>query len=114
MPWGGASGAPAHIHAGDLLAVDRVLDEVIVNPDSSTSTVAAFSRRLAEQHVLDAKHAERKHLPAITRNGFRAEVTANFGTPGEAEPAVEAGADGIGLFRAEYLFYGSRQTALRG
>ena len=94
--------------------MDRVLGEVIVNPDSSTSTVAAFRRRLAEQHVLDAKHAERKHLPAITRDGFRVEVTANFGTPGEVEPAFEAGADGIGLFRAEYLFYGSRQTALRG
>jgi len=79
---------------------------VIVNPDSSTSTVAAFSRRLAEQHVLDAKHAERKHLPAITRDGFRVEVTANFGTPGEVEPAFEAGADGIGLIRAEYLFMG--------
>jgi phosphoenolpyruvate-protein phosphotransferase len=100
----GAMGAVSRICAGDLLAVDGVLGEVIINPDKAT--LAAFDRRLKEQHARQAQWGERKHLPAVTRDGFRVQVAANIGAPNEVERALDAGADGIGLFRTEYLFMG--------
>jgi phosphotransferase system enzyme I (PtsI) len=100
----GASGAVARICAGDLLAVDGVIGEVIINPDEST--LATFQRRLEEQHALNAKRGERKHLPAVTRDGFCVEVSANIGAPNEVGTALDAGAEGIGLFRTECLFMG--------
>jgi len=47
---------------------------------------------------------------AITLDGHRVEVAANIGAPAEAELAVAAGAEGVGLLRSEFLFLG-RQTA---
>ena len=44
--------------------------------------------------------------PAVTRDGVTVEVAANVGGPAEVPAAVEAGADGIGLFRTEFLFMG--------
>ena len=42
--------------------------------------------------------------PAVTADGETIEVSANVGTPEEVAPAVAAGADGVGLFRTEFLF----------
>ncbi len=44
--------------------------------------------------------------PAVTVDGATIEVAANIGTPAEAAGAVAAGADGVGLFRTEFLFMG--------
>ena len=100
----GAGGVLARIREGDLVAVDGASGEVIVNPDECT--LAAFNRRQEEQQSFEVRFAERKHLPAVTRDGVRVEVAANIGTPEEVEAALEAGAEGIGVFRTEYLFTG--------
>ena len=93
--------------------MDRVLGEVIVNPDGSTSTVALSAGDWRNRNVLDAKDAERKRLPAITRDGFRVEVTtsarlARWNLRSRPVPtALVCSASSI-------CFMGSRQTALRG
>lgn len=48
-------------------------------------------------------------FPAITKDGTRIEVMANAGTLPEALSALDCGADGIGLLRSEFLFYGERK-----
>jgi phosphocarrier protein FPr len=49
---------------------------------------------------------ERAGEPAVTRDGRHVEVAANAGAPGDVERAVAEGADGVGLFRTEFLFLG--------
>lgn len=51
----------------------------------------------------DSEHQARFE-PAITEDGHRMEVVANIAGPAEAEQAVNAGAEGVGLLRTEFLF----------
>ena len=104
-------GIPAVVGVGDTLeealsaetvAVDGTQGSVITDPDRET--VAEFekmSEELAEERVaLD----EYRHVEARTTDGRRIEVAANLGSASEAEDALEWGAEGVGLFRTEFLF----------
>src|ERR671916_787824 len=72
--------------------------------DPEPDTVVECERKQGaiaeEQAVLD----EFKHVEARTRDGQRIEVAANIGSAEEAESALEWGAEGVGLFRTEFLF----------
>jgi phosphotransferase system enzyme I (PtsI) len=100
----GATGATAAIATGARLIVDALHGEVIVEPaeaDSKRATTRArryktFTRRLRE----------RPAGPAATRCGTRVELAANLELAREVEEAVLAGADGVGLFRTEFLYLG--------
>ncbi len=84
------------------VAVDGGEGRVIADPDPET--VAVFenmrSRREEERAALD----EYRHIEARTRDGRRIEVAANLGSASEAEEALGWGAEGVGLFRTEFLF----------
>ena len=84
------------------VAVDGGEGYAIVDPDAET--VAEFERMsgaLAEERAaLD----EYRHVEARTSEGRRIEVAANLGSASEAEDALEWGAEGVGLFRTEFLF----------
>lgn len=62
-----------------------------------------LERRRNDEH-------ETRYQPAIFADGYRVEVTANIGKASEAMAAVEAGAEGVGLLRTEFLFL-ERETA---
>jgi phosphotransferase system enzyme I (PtsI) len=81
------------VEGGASVAVDGVEDTVVIDPDPETRTAAAS----------DDDH-ERREAPATTTDGTSIEVAANVGTVADLEPAVESGADGIGLLRTEFLF----------
>jgi len=98
----GAAGALSAVCEGDLLVVDGASGEVIVRPDEAI--VAACRRRLAEQRVPPARLEVLRDLPAVTPDGFRIELAANIATPAEVDAALAAGAEGVGVFRTEYLF----------
>jgi phosphotransferase system enzyme I (PtsI) len=73
-------------------------------PDPDPDTVAEFEAKggtLAEER---AALEEYRHLEARTRDGRRIEVSANLGSASEAEDALDWGAEGVGLFRTEFLF----------
>ena len=104
-------GIPAVVGVGDALegaleaetvAVDGTEGAVITDPDRET--VAQFekmSEALAEERTaLD----EYRYIEAHTTQGRRIEVAANLGSASEAEDALEWGAEGVGLFRTEFLF----------
>jgi phosphotransferase system enzyme I (PtsI) len=104
-------GIPAVVGVGDALsgaldaetvAVDGTEGSAITDPDRET--LARFeetSRALAEQRAaLD----EYRHVEARTADGRRIEVAANLGSASEAEGALGWGAEGVGLFRTEFLF----------
>ena len=87
------------IDDGTDLVVDGKDGVVIADPTESTRTRAKESTQTA---VIDEA--------VTTGDGTEIEVAANLGTPAEAAPAAEQGADGVGLFRTEFLFQ-DRQSA---
>jgi phosphoenolpyruvate-protein phosphotransferase len=86
----------------EVVALDGTEGYAIADPDEST--ISAFEtkqERLAEEA---AELEEYIHVEASTRDGRRIEVAANIGSASEAEGALEWGAEGVGLFRTEFLF----------
>lgn len=63
----------------------------------------AQAQRRAYLEQLAGDHATR-HEPAITRDGLRVEVVANIGNDEDARRAIDNGAEGVGLFRTEFLY----------
>lgn len=90
------------VRDGDVLIVDGESGAVLVNP--SEQVLHEYRERqdmyAAERAVL----AQLKDTPAITLDGVRVGMQANIEWPDEAATALAAGAEGIGLFRSEFLF----------
>ena len=95
---------------GSLLAVDGSTGEVAIDPDADTlQQFGQRSRRRAEyEHSLD----EYRRLPGVTADGVQIRLEANIESPDDTGRAREQGAEGIGLFRSEFLLAGGGQAAL--
>lgn len=90
------------LESGDTLAFDGETGEVFIDP---TPEVIERLRELQEQQRKSREGAEvRAHEPAVTQDGVRIEVAANIGAEEDAARAVGLGAEGVGLFRTEFLF----------
>lgn len=86
------------IAEGDTVIVDAAAGTVVVAPDDEQ--LAAARERLREQEQLDAEPA----APGELADGTAVQILANVGKPGDAERAAAAGAEGVGLFRTEFMF----------
>jgi phosphotransferase system enzyme I (PtsI) len=84
------------------MAVDGGEGYAIADPDPDT--IAAFEARAEEMAAASVVLDEYRHVEARTRDGRRIEVSANLGSASEAEDALDWGAEGVGLFRTEFLF----------
>ncbi|WP_027093916.1 phosphoenolpyruvate--protein phosphotransferase [Cohnella thermotolerans] len=98
---GAGSGIDA-IHSGDTLAVDGGTGDVVVHPDAGT--MREYGDKMARQEEAKRRQEAFANREAVTVDGFRAEIGANIGTPQEAEGLIGIGAEGIGLYRTEFLF----------
>ena len=87
---------------GDLVVIDADFDAVIVNP--SDEELAEFGKRVRDESEHRVQLRKLKGKIARTRDGIAIELQANIELPEDARDALEAGADGIGLFRSEFLF----------
>lgn len=97
-----AGPAVLHIPAGTPLVLDAEDGRLLVAPPAATlAGVAARIGQRAREHDQDAAAAAQ---PARTRDGTRVHVYCNLGAAAEAAPAVQAGAEGCGLLRTEFLF----------
>jgi len=87
---------------GDFIILDAVNNQVWVNPSEEETT----ELREIQTAWLDEKHemAKLKDLPAITLDGHHVEVCANIGTVRDVAGAERNGAEGVGLYRTEFLF----------
>ena len=79
-------------------------------PNPAPALRADYERRAAAARAAEATARGASSGTAITRDGRRVEVFANIGSSADARAAVEAGAEGVGLFRTEFLFL-DRRTA---
>ncbi|EDK7515421.1 phosphoenolpyruvate--protein phosphotransferase [Salmonella enterica subsp. enterica serovar Typhimurium] len=98
----GTGSVTAQVKNGDYLILDAVNNQVYVNP---TNDVIEQLRAVQEQVATEkAALAKLKDLPAITLDGHQVEVCANIGTVRDVEGAERNGAEGVGLYRTEFLF----------
>ncbi len=89
---------------GDMVVVDGAHGTVLVNP--SRQALEQY-RRLQQIHQDErAELSLLKDVPAETLDGIQISLEANIELPDEAELALANGANGIGLFRSEFLFIG--------
>jgi phosphoenolpyruvate-protein phosphotransferase (PTS system enzyme I) len=98
----GAKGILAEAVDGDWLVVDGASGELLVRPDADT--LESYRRRMEAERLERERRASLRDLPAVTADGFRIALFANIAGPSEAGQALAAGAEGIGVFRTEYLF----------
>lgn len=105
----GLSDATREIADGAFVIVDGAAGRVIVDPDEAT--IDHF-RTLTLRIRADATEllAERD-LPAVTTDGRRVELKANIEIPEEADHVLAHGAEGIGLYRSEFLFLSAGYAA---
>jgi multiphosphoryl transfer protein len=88
--------------AGLILDGDRSI--LIVEPDQAQR--AEYEQRAADQNAARERRKQLRDTPGQTADGHRVALWANIGRPDETQPALEHGAEGIGLFRTEFLFLG--------
>lgn len=98
----GVSALRHHCHNGDTVIVDGMAGEVLVNP--SSATIQKY-RRLQQKHKREREQLKSlRRLPAITSDGAEVMLMANLELPREIDKALEAGSQGIGLLRTEFMF----------
>lgn len=98
------------IQPGTLLAVDGSTGEVLVDP--SVDLLADVERRSRTRQAFDRALLENDGLPAVTEDGTQIRLEANVELPDEAGRARELGAEGIGLYRSEFLLGGTGAAGL--
>lgn len=98
----GASGVVGYVRAGDRIIVDGRNGRVYVNPDAETQEgLARAARSWEDQRRQQERLAA---LPAITRDGYRIELSANIEVLEELDAVKRHGCDGVGLYRTEFLY----------
>ncbi len=98
----GTSDVTKQVKNGDYLILDAVNNKIYVNP-----THEVIEELKADQHQYISEKdelAKLKDLPAITLDGHQVEVCANIGTVRDIAGAERNGAEGVGLYRTEFLF----------
>ncbi len=93
------------VSGGELVIVDGDNGQVILRPDEET--IARFRHELEEHHALAKRLTKLRDLPSETTDGHLIDLFANIEFPSEVEACQSRGADGIGLYRTEFLYLGT-------
>ena len=99
----GVEGIARDVTTGDRLILDGSTGTIIVDPD--IATLKRYQAMERNFQVMEKKlSSELRDLPAVTRDGTRIELLANIESPDDIPGALEHGAEGVGLYRTEFLF----------
>ncbi|MCC5828385.1 MAG: phosphoenolpyruvate--protein phosphotransferase [Phycisphaeraceae bacterium] len=93
------------VNPGDTVIIDGNRGLVIVHPDAAQ--LLEYRSELARQAETKITLAEVARQPAITTDGVEISLMANIEFPHEVKHAVEQGAEGIGLYRSEFIYLSS-------
>ena len=98
----------ADVSGGETVLLDGTTGEFCLEPDDETLSRfnASRERHQSTLHRLESMN----ELAAETTDGVRIKVLGNIEFPQEAEQCQHRGADGIGLYRTEFLYLGRRNT----
>ncbi|MFN8487443.1 MAG: phosphoenolpyruvate--protein phosphotransferase [Caldilineaceae bacterium] len=112
-----AFGIPALIGVGD--AINRFYDDQLIAFDGATGQIweqptsaelAALREQARQRQAAHALARQSSQLAALTQDNQRIKVAANISSLNDIEQALELGAEGVGLFRTEFLFMGREQA----
>ncbi|OXL83453.1 phosphoenolpyruvate--protein phosphotransferase [Paenibacillus sp. SSG-1] len=92
------------IRTGDMIILDATAGQVIVNP--SEEQLREYSARKAEYEEYKTRMRSYVDRPSVTADGVQVELASNIGGIDDLEKVLANGADGIGLFRTEFLYMG--------
>ncbi|MFN2304586.1 MAG: phosphoenolpyruvate--protein phosphotransferase, partial [Anaerolineales bacterium] len=87
---------------GTMVIVDGDTGEVIVNPDEAL--LETYSEKEAQAKAEQKAAREAAQAPCVTADGARVEIVANIGGIADAPLGIRNGAEGVGLFRTEFLY----------
>ncbi len=93
------------VSGGDRVIIDGDKGLVILQPDEET--LARYRHEAEELRTMAAKLEPLRDLPAETLDGVRVQLLGNIEFPYEVDHCVDRGADGVGLYRTEFLYLGA-------
>lgn len=92
---------------GDIIIVDGLSGNVFLNP--SEEVVAEYRAKAEAFAAQQAEWEKLKDSKTYTKDGHQVELAANIGTPKDLEGVVNNGAEGVGLYRTEFLYMDSHE-----
>ncbi len=95
------------ISDGDRVIMDGERGVIVINP--TAEDIASYDDKIKKQKELAAHYAALKNLPAVTTDGVKVDLMANIGTHMDVDNALNYGAEGVGLFRSEFVFMGRQE-----
>ncbi len=98
------------VRNGETVIIDGKDAEILVSPDRNT--IEEYKQKIRDEYQRKLSLRSFLNKPAVTKDGTRFKLFANIGTPEEAEIALAEGADGIGLFRTEFLYMAQSGASL--
>ena len=101
----GAEDVTSTIKNGDMVIVDGLHGDIIVDP--SQAQIDEYQAKADSFEKERAEWAQLVDAPSVSKDDQHFEIAANIGTPDDVADALKQGADGVGLFRSEFLYMSS-------
>lgn len=98
----GLSDVTKQVKDGDMIIFDGDVGEVYINPDQKLIEEYEEKKRLFEEEKKALE--ELKGKESVTLDGKRVELAGNIGTPNDVEGLIKNDAEGVGLYRTEFLY----------
>ena len=98
----GAEGVLKNVSEGDTVALDAIDHDIYINPSEDTLKTMRDKDARYQEYLEDLKRF--KDQPTKTKDGQAVPLHANVGSPKETDAIKRSGAEGVGLFRTEFLF----------
>ena len=95
------------VSGGDMVIVDGTRGLLILNPDDET--LERYEQTRTSFQSFENQLGDLRELPASTRDGTRILLLGNIEFPTESSHCLEHGADGVGLYRTEFLYLGRKE-----
>lgn len=100
----GAGTATTTIQDGDQLIVDGLAGQVLVNP--TADVIADYQEKAQNYRAQQAEWSTLVNEQTVSKDGVHVELAANIGSPSDLDGVLRHGAEGIGLYRTEFLYMG--------
>ncbi len=93
---------PLDINSDSYVILDAIEGVVIVHP--TEEQLLEYQEKLKQYELQRAEYHKLKDLPTFTKDGHQVELAANIGNLEDVQKVLDNGAEGIGLFRTEFLY----------
>jgi phosphotransferase system enzyme I (PtsI) len=96
------TGEIMEVSSGDMIILNAITGEIIINPTNEDIDIANLElQKFNEEKEMLLKYKESE---SISKDGHHVELVANIGTPNDLEGVIKNGAEGVGLYRTEFLY----------